>query len=1038
MLDFLKKIFGDKKAKDIQPLKPVVEAINREYEKLSSLSEEQLKDKTRIFREKIDAHTKELRAQIDEIHQQLKGNDEDNNTDELYEQIEALNEQLNEQYEEVLDEILPEAFAVVKETCRRFTERKETWTVMGQKVTWEMVPYDVQLMGGIVLHQGKIAEMATGEGKTLVATLPIYLNGLTGRGVHLVTVNDYLAQRDKEWMGEVLKYLGLTVGVILTSMSPDQRKAQYACDVVYGTNNEFGFDYLRDNMASDPDHQVQRIHNFAIVDEVDSVLIDEARTPLIISGQVEVDDHQFNDMKPGIEKLFRLQNNLVAKLCQDAEDMLKDGAGKDAQFEAGKLILRAYRGMPKHKKVMKLLAEPSYKKLQQETEMEFLREKAKNMHIIDDELYFVIDEKNHSIDLTEKGREELAKGSKESKDYFVLTDLGAEISKFENDPTLSNEEKLLRKDKLYAEYSVKSDRIHTIHQLLKAYCLYEKDVEYVITEEGKIAIVDEFTGRVLPGRRYSDGLHQAIEAKENVHVERDTQTLATITLQNYFRMYNKLAGMTGTAETEESEFYDIYKLEVVVIPTNKPISRSDENDAIYKTRREKYNAIIEQIAALQEEGRPVLVGTTSVEVSETISRMLKRRNPPIAHNVLNAKQHQREAEVVASAGQLRGVTIATNMAGRGTDIKLGAGVREKGGLYILGTERHEARRIDRQLRGRAGRQGDPGISKFYLSLEDDLMRLFGSDRMASVLERMGLKEGEVIEHSLITKSVERAQKKVEENNFSIRKRLLEYDNVMNQQREIIYTRRNRALRGERLRDELFKMLDEYVRELVDKYYAEINLQGLNEELLRNLVLDVTITPDDYENLAEEGIINKILESAHQRYQEKEDTLGPDVMRWIEQMQMLNVIDHKWKEHLREMDELKEGIGLRAYGQKDPLLEYKSEAFGMFETLINEIRNDTVIFCFKNTSAAVESLKEKMKQQQMRSRRRMMESKQETTNIGLRGAPAEGSGGAPANAPDPGTEGMKQTPIRVEERVGRNEPCPCGSGKKYKQCHGANA
>ncbi|MBL1155019.1 MAG: preprotein translocase subunit SecA, partial [Ignavibacteriae bacterium] len=835
MLKIIKKIFGDKYEKDLKQLLPIVTEINEYYESFKNLTDDELRNKTKEFKEKIQAHTEVTRKQIEELRTKLQ-TDEDFDRNSVYDELDDLEETLNDQYEEILDQILPEAFAVVKSTCARLVGK--SWTAAGNKITWEMIPYDVQLIGGIVLHQGKIAEMATGEGKTLVATLPLYLNSLTGRGVHLVTVNDYLAKRDSEWMGEVFRFHNLTVGVILNTMDSSQRQQMYACDITYGTNNEFGFDYLRDNMSVDISQQVQRKHNYAIVDEVDSVLIDEARTPLIISGPVDRDDHQFNDMKPRIERIFRLQKNLVATLVQQAEDMLNKGNKNDT--EAGVLLFRSYRGLPKNNKLTKVLSEPSYKKLMQQTELDYLREKGKNMHIIDDELYFVIDEKGNQIDITEKGREELAKGSGMEKEYFVLPDLGYEISKFENDDTLTLEEKLKRKDALYKKYSEASDRIHTINQLLKAYTLFEKDVEYVVTEEGKIAIVDEFTGRILPGRRYSDGLHQAIEAKENVKVEKDSQTLATITLQNYFRMYNKLAGMTGTAETEEGEFYEIYKLEVVVIPTNKPITREDQDDAVYKTKREKYNAIIEQIEELRKEGRPVLVGTTSVEVSETLSRMLKRKGVP--HNVLNAKQHQREAEVVAHAGEIGAVTIATNMAGRGTDIKLGAGVKDKSGLYILGTERHESRRIDRQLRGRSGRQGDPGTSKFYLSLEDDLMRLFGSDRISSVMERIGIKEGEVIQHPMISKSVGRAQKKVEENNFAIRKRLLEYDNTMNSQREVIYSRRQKALQGDRLKSEILGQMEELVDEIIDKNFEDVNVIGIKEQLLQYLLVDIKLEP----------------------------------------------------------------------------------------------------------------------------------------------------------------------------------------------------
>ena len=1016
MLGIFKKIFGDKHAKDWKLLWPVVEEINEEYEKIKNLSDFELKAKTLEFKERIQEYTAETRKNIEDLKTRLHS-DEEFDRNAAYDEMDDLKEQLNEKYEEILDELLPAAFAVVKATCERLVGKN--WTIVGNKITWDMVPYDVQLMGGVVLHQGKISEMATGEGKTLVATLPIYLNALTGRGVHLITVNDYLAQRDSEWMGEIYKFHGLTVGCILNTMTPDQRKVQYNCDITYGTNNEFGFDYLRDNMTVDMENQVQRGHNYSIVDEVDSVLIDEARTPLIISGPVETDDQRFNEMKPKVERLHRLQTNFVAKLVQEAEDMLKKNGETDR--EAGILLLRAYRGLPKSNKLSKVLSEPAYKKLMQTTELEFLREKAKNMHVIDDELYFVIDEKNNTIDLTDKGREELAKGSGMEKEFFVLPDLGTEVSKFENDPSISEEEKINRKDALYKKYSESSDRIHTINQLLKAYTLFEKDVEYVITEEGKIAIVDEFTGRVLPGRRYSDGLHQAIEAKENVKVERDSQTLATITLQNYFRMYDKLAGMTGTAETEEGEFFQIYKLEVVVIPTNKPIVRDDQDDAVYRTKREKYNAVIEMLEELKREGRPVLVGTTSVEVSETISRMLKRKG--VQHNVLNAKQHQREAEVVAHAGEVGAITIATNMAGRGTDIKLGAGVKERGGLFILGTERHESRRIDRQLRGRSGRQGDPGTTKFYLSLEDDLMRLFGSDRASSVMQRMGLKEGEVIQHPLITRSVERAQKKVEENNFAIRKRLLEYDNTMNQQREVIYTRRQKALEGDRLKSEIFDLLEEYLSDVVERNFDDVLIDNLKEELRLNLLVDLPLQPEEFEALGKDGLTEKILNAAKEFYRKKEEMLGSELMGRLERYAVLSVIDHKWKEHLREMDDLKEGIGLRAYGQKDPLVEYKSEAFKLFVSLLDQIRNDVVSFCFKFFPQAPEEVQRRRRQPSGR----VMETKQNTTNIGL-SVPAPK---ATVIDQRPG----KPQPVSVGEKVGRNDPCPCGSGKKFKNCHG---
>lgn len=1013
MLNLLKKIFGDKRQRDLKQLWPIVDEINSYYNEYKMLSDDELKQKTVEFKNIINQSTEELREKIQEIKTRLKSNEEFDRK-AAYEELDELEANLDDKYEEILDELLPKAFAVVKSTCERLVGK--SWTVASQQIIWDMIPYDVQLLGGIVLHQGKIAEMATGEGKTLVATLPLYLNALTGRGVHLVTVNDYLAKRDSQWMGEIFKFHNISVGCITNTMDPNERKIQYNCDIVYGTNSEFGFDYLRDNMSIDKEFQVQRGHNYAIVDEVDSVLIDEARTPLIISGPVDRDDHLFSEMKPKVEKLYRLQQNLVGRIVSEAEEKLKNGG----LIEAGVLLFRAHRGLPKNNKLLKVLSDPEIKKIMQETELEYLKEKGKNMHIIDDELFFVIDEKHNSIDLTEKGRDELAKGTGKEKDYFILPDLGTEISKFENNPDLSEKEKLKLKEDLYKKYSEASQRIHAIHQLLKAYTLFEKDVEYVVTEDGKIAIVDEFTGRILPGRRYSDGLHQAIEAKENVKVERDSQTLATITLQNFFRMYKKLAGMTGTAETEEAEFYQIYKLEVVVIPTNKPVIRIDEDDAVYRTKREKYNAIIQKIEELKNQGRPVLVGTTSVEVSETISRMLKRKG--IQHNVLNAKQHQREAEIVAFAGQIGAVTIATNMAGRGTDIKLGPGVREKGGLYILGTERHEARRIDRQLRGRAGRQGDPGSSKFFISLEDDLMRLFGSDRISSIMARLGIQEGEVIQHPMITKSVERAQKKVEENNFAIRKRLLEFDDTMNQQREVIYARRQKALQGDRLKSEIFDLLEEWVDNLLDNYLDNADLNSIKDEVLTHLLVEVNILPEEFETLGREGIKERILNQAKIFYNKKEEMIGSEMMAQLERFSMLSVIDSKWKEHLREMDDLKEGINLRAYGQKDPLVEYKTEAFKLFVSLIETIRNETLTFVFKFFPQTNDEVQQKRKI----NLKNISQIKQTTDNLGLTLPKLEQSRAAVAG---------KVQPVRIEKRIGRNEPCPCGSGKKYKQCCG---
>jgi len=1014
----VKKLFGDKNTRVLKDLNPLIGIINEEYEKLINLSDDELRAKTTEFKGIIQDATHELRFHIDDLKNQLNEVQSTQEKHAIYDDLEKSNDLLDQKYEEILNEILPQAFAVVKDTCRRLVGK--SWEIAGTKITWDMIPYDVQLIGGVALHQGKIAEMATGEGKTLVATLPIYLNALTGRGVHIVTVNDYLAKRDSEWMGEIFKFHRLTVGCILNTMDSEQRYITYRNDITYGTNNEFGFDYLRDNMAIDKSNCVQRGHNYAIVDEVDSVLIDEARTPLIISGPVDRGDQKFDEMKPRVDRLIRKQANLVATIVKEAEQLLQSDQSKDRE-RAGVYLLRAHRGFPKNKALMKLFSEPEYKKLMQQTELEFLRENAKRMPEIDEELYFAIEERNNQIDLTDKGREELAHGSYEGKQFFVLPDLGTEISKIEIDLSIKPEDKLKKKDELYHTYAERSDRIHTLNQLLKAYTLFEKDVEYVITEDGKIAIVDEFTGRILPGRRYSDGLHQAIEAKENVKVERDTQTLATITLQNYFRMYRKLSGMTGTAETEESEFFEIYKLEVVVIPTNKPILRDDEDDAIFRTKREKFNAIIDKVRELKEEKRPVLVGTTSVEVSETISRMLKRQG--ITHNVLNAKQHQREAEIVAFAGQPGAVTIATNMAGRGTDIKLGAGVRENGGLYILGTERHEARRIDRQLRGRSGRQGDPGVSKFLISLEDDLMRLFGTDRITNVMGKLGMEEGEAIQHPLISKSVERAQKKVEENNFAIRKRLLEFDNVMNQQREVIYSRRKQALEGERLKAEIFEYLEEYITSVVDSSYDDADIDKIHDDILQHLLVDFRIEPEAFEKLGKDGLVEKLVEVSKDFYKRKEEMIGSELMARLERYAVLSVIDEKWKDHLREMDDLKEGIGLRAYGQKDPLLEYKGEAYGMFVQLLEHIRNNVVSFCFKfwpQEPAEIQGRRPAPAQ-------RMQTIKDTTDNLGLK---------TPSLEDQAGPRG-KQQPVRVEEKVGRNDPCPCGSGKKYKNCHGKN-
>jgi len=1030
MLKFLTKIFGTKHDKDIKRLMPIVDEINEIYGQLHDLTDDELRAKTADLKARIKAHCAETEKALED--EQKKLDNLDLTFDEVQaikDEIEALEKQLHEETEEILNEILPEAFAIVKETCRRHVGKE--WQAAGATIQWNMIPYDVQLMGGIVLHEGKIAEMATGEGKTLVAVLPTFLNALTGRGVHIVTVNDYLAKRDCEWMKPIYEFHGLTVGVILSEMDSATRKQMYACDITFGTNNEFGFDYLRDNMATSKEEVVHRNFNYAIVDEVDSVLIDEARTPLIISGPVpHSDNSKFEEMKPKVERLVRAQQNLVGRLLAEAERYLneKEKAAKDWEFQAGLALLRAKRGQPKNKKYLKLIGEPGNMRLMQMVENEFLKDNAKEMHKVDEELLFAIDERFHTIDLTEKGRNFLT-GESQNPDMFLLPDIGTELAKIQQE-NLTEAEKQQKKDELYRLYSERSERIHNVSQLLKAYSLYERDDEYVV-QDGKVLIVDEFTGRILAGRRYSDGLHQAIEAKEGVKIEGETQTMATITLQNYFRLYKKLAGMTGTAETEAAEFFEIYKLDVVVIPTNKPVAREDREDLVFKTKREKYNAVIAEIEKLREKGQPVLVGTTSVEVSETLSRMLKARKIP--HNVLNAKQHAREAEIVAQAGQKGAVTIATNMAGRGTDIKLGEGVKELGGLFILGTERHESRRIDRQLRGRAGRQGDPGVSTFFISLEDDLMRLFGSERIAAVMDRFGHQEGEVIQHPIVTKSIERAQRKVEEQNFATRKRLLEYDNVMNQQREIIYARRRNALFKDRLRLELFDLLRDYADQLATKYYDNVDIDQLREQLLRELSVEISFTEQEWQQLGKDGVADKIYQTAAEFYKRKEDHLGSEMMGRIERFATLSVIDEKWREHLRDIDDLKEGINLRAYGQKDPLLEYKQEAFKLFVDMLESIGTETLSLAFKLYPVVSPQRADVQLPKEPKSkvrRERLVATHAEATS-----AYSVASAKQQAQSDIATEEVPKQMPIRVEKAPGRNDPCPCGSGKKYKHCHG---
>jgi preprotein translocase subunit SecA len=1034
MLKIFEKIFGSKHEKDIKKIQPLVDSINALSSSLQPLSDEDFRRKGIELKTRVRNRLQPFEQRRQEI---LTGLDRpDIGTDEA-EQLNGRLEQLLDEYETataaVLDEVLPEAFALVKETCRRLKGHR--YMVVGHEMIWDMVPYDVQLIGGIVLHQGKIAEMATGEGKTLVSTLPVFLNALTGRGVHVVTVNDYLAQRDKEWMNPVFAYHGFSVGVILTGLRPEERRSQYQCDITYGTNNELGFDYLRDNMAGTPEEMVQRDFYYGIVDEVDSVLVDEARTPLIISGPVpHADNSKYQEIKPWVEQLVRSQQNLVASFLNEAEKLIK----KDPNdFDAGLKLLRAKRGQPKNSRFLKTISHQGVAKLIQSVENEYLKDNARRMHEVDDELYFSIEEKANTIDLTDKGREFLSRLSHQDRDLFLLPDVGTEVAAIEADGSLSTAEKIHRKDDVYRLFADRSERLHNISQLLKAYSLFSKDDEYVV-QNGQVLIVDEFTGRILPGRRYSDGLHQAIEAKENVKIEGETQTMATITIQNFFRLYKKLAGMTGTAETEASEFYEIYKLDVVVIPTNRPVVRRDLDDLVFKTRREKYNAIIGKVVELQEKGQPVLVGTTSVEVSETLSRMLRAKR--IEHNVLNAKQHEREAEIVSLAGQKRSVTIATNMAGRGTDIKLGEGVRDLGGLFILGSERHESRRIDRQLRGRSGRQGDPGESVFFVSLEDELMRLFGSERVISVMDKLGHEEGDVIEHSMITKSIERAQKKVEEQNFAIRKRLLEYDDVMNQQREVIYSRRRSALLKDRLTGDVLDLLHDYCTTVVRKYHAENDVAGLEEQVLRELSVEFRVDRREMEKEPVETTADRLYAAARDFYRRKNEVVPESVMGQIEKYAVLSVIDQKWREHLREIDTLREGINLRAYGQKDPLLEYKQEAYNLFVTLLREIELETLSLAFKLFPVSPEESREiEARQRRVAVRQDRLVAEHAEAGSSFDQPPAEGRN-EPSDREHSGAgfEEPPHQPVRAEKKPGRNDLCPCGSGKKYKNCHGQQA
>ena len=1091
-MGFLAKLFGNKASRDNKALQPILDKTLEAYEKIKNLDTDALRHKTVEFKEYINNYIADDEARIKELKLKAEGEDLDlEKKNDIYEQIDKLEKHVLERIEEALNNIMPEAFAVLKETAKRFKENEvveatateldrdlaarfdhinvegdkvyydNSWVAGGNTITWDMVPYNVQIIGGAVLHQGKIAEMATGEGKTLVATFPVYLNALAGRGVHVVTVNDYLAKRDSEWMGTIYEFLGLTVDCIDKHEPNSQaRRNAYLADITYGTNNEFGFDYLRDNMTGNPEELVQRKHHFAIVDEVDSVLIDDARTPLIISGPTPRGDHQeFDILKGDVVKLYEAQKRLVTLCLAEAKKILTDpNATEDQKRHGADQLFRAYRGLPKNNALIKFLSEEGMKTLMQKTEGFYLQEQQKNMHIIDDELYFVIDEKLHSVDLTEKGIDELTKAYNDQT-FFILPDVGSEIAELERSE-LPNDEKLMKKSELLRNYSEKSERLHTVQQLLKAYTLFEKDVDYVIMDN-KIKIVDEQTGRIMEGRRWSDGLHQAVEAKENVHIEAATQTYATITLQNYFRMYHKLAGMTGTAETEAGEFWDIYKLDVVVIPTNKPIARIDAEDLIYKTKREKYNAVIDKIEEFVADGRPVLVGTTSVEVSELLSRMLTRKG--IKHNVLNAKLHAKEAQIVKDAGQAGTVTIATNMAGRGTDIKLGPGVKEAGGLAIIGTERHESRRVDRQLRGRSGRQGDNGSSQFFVSLEDDLMRMFGSERIAPIMDKLGLQEGEVIQHSMITKQIEKAQKKVEENHFGTRKHLLEYDDVMNSQREAIYEKRRHALFGERLSIDINNMMYDLGESLIEKYQEVNDYDGLKLEIISKMGIDVPFDEDEFKRSKLDVLADKLFETALEVYNNKTRIIGEKTLPVIENVHKntqyenilipftdgkksmnvvvnlkkavengareitlavekfitLGIIDESWKEHLRELDDLKQSVRNATYEQKDPLLIYKFESFNLFKQMIQKINTDVISFLMRADVPMQDGSQVREQRARAIDRSRLKEQRNDLLSQ------------AHSNT----QERQVTQPIHVEKKVGRNDPCPCGSGKKYKNCHG---
>ncbi len=1105
---FSKLFGGNKSEKDVRQITPMVAIINSHFVTYQSLSNDELRNKTTDFRQRIQSHIKDIDTKIEETNKRADELSFEDlvRKDTIYQEVDKLKKDRDQKIEEVLKEILPEAFAAVKETARRFKENtelvssvtdldrelsvtktyikiegdkviyKNTWPAGGNEIIWNMLHYDVQLIGGIVLHNGKIAEMATGEGKTLVSTLPAYLNALAGEGVHIVTVNDYLARRDSEWNGTIFEWLGLRVDCIDKHQpNSEERRKAYAADITYGTNNEFGFDYLRDNMVHSPEEMVQRKRHYAMVDEVDSVLIDDARTPLIISGPVpRGDDQQFHVHKPRVHALVQEQEKMVRGYLNEAKKRFADG--DDDPKGGGLYIYRAFRGLPKYGPTIKFLSEPGIKVKMQKAENYYIADQQRHMPIVDEELLFHIDEKNKSVDLTDKGLNMITK-SGEDPEFFVLPDIGVKLAEIEKDESPS-EEKMHAKEAVLNDYAQKADRIHTVQQLLKSYTLFEKDTEYVVMD-GAVKIVDEQTGRILDGRRYSDGLHQAIEAKENVKIEAATQTYATVTLQNYFRMYHKLAGMTGTAETEAAELWSIYKLDVVTIPTNLPMTRKDDQDLVYKTKREKFKAVIEDIERLRNAGRPVLVGTTSVEISELLSRTLQAKKIP--HNVLNAKQHAREAQVVAEAGFAGAITIATNMAGRGTDIKLGPGVKEAGGLAIIGTERHESRRVDRQLRGRAGRQGDPGTSQFFVALEDDLMRMFGSERIAGLMDRFGYKEGEVIQHSMITKSIERAQRKVEENNFGIRKRLLEYDDVMNKQRNAIYDRRNHALFGDRLALDIDNAFSVTAEELVSNFREGEDYEGFKLGCIVNLGIDTKITEEDFKKDNVNTLIDHLYEEAIQNYQHhKQDisksavpvfqnirktqgahienvvvpftdgrkginvltnldktlsTNGEELSNAMERSITLSIIDDSWKEHLRAMDDLKQSVQTVYLEQKDPLVIYKVEAYNLFKRLSSDVNKDIVSFlCHANLPIQEEAPALKEGRQQKTDMSRMRANKEEIDAAGDDYAANERD----YHDPSGGGTAVKQEPIKVGPKIGRNDPCPCGSGKKYKQCHGKEA